>query len=162
VTGSGTTIPLRVRRIDPERDADLELPRAMSAHAAGMDVRAALAEPLVLQPGGRAAVPTGLQMAVPPGAEIQVRPRSGLAIRHGVTVINAPGTIDADYRGEVKVLLANLGQEPFTIERGMRIAQLVVARVASVTVELVDNLDATERGAGGFGSTGTADTIPRP
>jgi len=126
----------------------------MTAGSAGMDVCAAVELPLVLQPGDRAAVPTGLAMAVPVGSEIQVRPRSGLALRHGITVINAPGTIDADYRGEVKVLLANLGREPFSIERGMRIAQLVVARVAPVEVVEVAALEDTARGAGGFGSTG--------
>ncbi len=151
-------ITLRVRRLHPERDADIELPRAMSAHAAGLDVRAAVADPLTLLPGDRAAVPTGMQMAVPPGAEIQVRPRSGLALRHGVTVINAPGTIDADYRGEVKILLANLGREPFVIERGMRVAQLVVAHTVPVEVCEVDRLEDTVRGAGGFGSTGTRAT----
>ena len=126
----------------------------MSASAAGMDICAAVEQPLVLQPGDRAAVPTGLAMAVPAGSEIQVRPRSGLALRHGITVINAPGTIDADYRGEVKVLLANLGSEAFVVERGMRIAQLVVARVAAVEVAEVEALDDTARGHGGFGSTG--------
>ncbi len=141
--------------MDPERDGDIALPLAMSGHAAGLDVRSNVSEPLVLQPGDRAAVPTGLQMAVPPGSEIQVRPRSGLALRHGVTLINSPGTIDADYRGEVKVLLVNLGKEPFVVERGMRIAQLVVARTAPVQVLEVDSLDTTERGSGGFGSTGT-------
>ena len=148
-------IPLRIKRLFPERDADIELPRLMSEQAAGMDIRAANTEPIVLKPGGRAAVPTGLAMAVPAGAEIQVRPRSGLAIRHGVTVINSPGTIDADYRGEVAVLLANLGQEEFVVERGMRVAQLVVALLAPVAVSEVTVLDDTERGAGGFGSTGT-------
>jgi dUTP pyrophosphatase len=126
----------------------------MSASAAGMDVCAALEQPLVLQPGDRAAIPTGLAMAVPVGTEIQVRPRSGLALRYGITVINAPGTIDADYRGEVKILLANLGTEAFVVERGMRIAQLVVARVAAVEVAEVEVLDDTARGQGGFGSTG--------
>lgn len=150
-----TRVPLRIKRLFPERDADIELPRLMSEHAAGMDVRAANTEPIVLRPGDRIAVPTGLAMAVPPGTEVQVRPRSGLAIRHGVTVINSPGTIDADYRGEVAVLLVNLGQEDFVIERGMRIAQLVVAQLAPVEVTLVDELDTTERGGGGFGSTGT-------
>lgn len=101
-------------------------------------------------------MPTGLQMAVPAGAEIQVRPRSGLAFRHGVTVINSPGTIDADYRGEVKVLLVNHGDQPFTVERGMRVAQLVVATVTPVSVHVVDDLDETDRGAGGFGSTGVS------
>ena len=133
----------------------------MSAQAAGLDVRASVTEPITLRPGDRLAVPTGLSMAVPPGTESQVRPRSGLALRHGVTIINAPGTIDSDYRGEVKVLLANLGSEPFVIERGMRIAQLVVARVARVSVEQVELLDATERGEGGFGSTGSG-TEARP
>ena len=147
-------ISLRVCRLRPERDGDLPIPRPMTAAAAGFDVCAAVEQPLVLQPGGRAAVPTGLAMAVPVGSEIQVRPRSGLALRHGITVINVPGTIDADYRGEVKVLLANLGSEPFTIERGMRIAQLVVARVATVQVNEVQQLEDTERGQGGFGSTG--------
>jgi dUTP pyrophosphatase len=126
----------------------------MSSAAAGFDICAAVEHSLLLQPGERAAVPTGLAMAVPVGSEIQVRPRSGLALRHGITVINSPGTIDADYRGEVKILLANLGSEPFTIERGMRIAQLVVARVAAVEVSEVQVLEDTERGQGGFGSTG--------
>lgn len=146
-------IELRIRRLRPESDADIELPRAMSHGAAGLDVRAAA--PSVLQPGEWAAIPTGLQMAVPEGVEIQVRPRSGLAFRHGVTVLNAPGTIDADYRGEVKVLLINHGREPFVIERGMRVAQLVVAEVAEVSVIETDALAGTDRGAGGFGSTGT-------
>ena len=150
-----TRVPLRIKRLFPERDADIELPALMSEHAAGMDVRAVNPEPIVLRPGERAAVPTGLAMAVPPGTEVQVRPRSGLAIRHGVTVINSPGTIDADYRGEVAVLLVNLGQEDFVIERGLRVAQLVVAQLASVEVTLVAELDTTERGEGGFGSTGT-------
>lgn len=147
-------ISLRVCRLRPERDGDLPIPRPMSASAAGMDVCAALEQPLVLQPGDRAAIPTGLAMAVPVGTEIQVRPRSGLALRYGITVINAPGTIDADYRGEVKILLANLGTEAFVVERGMRIAQLVVARVAAVEVAEVEVLDDTARGQGGFGSTG--------
>ena len=143
----------------------LELPAYATAYSAGMDLRAAVPEdePLVLEPGRWALVPTGLVLALPPGFEGQVRPRSGLAARHGVTVLNSPGTIDADYRGEVKVLLINLGSEPFvirrgevpfTIERGMRIAQLVVARHARVTWDARASLDETERGAGGFGSTG--------
>jgi len=147
-------ISLRVCRLRPERDGDLPIPRPMSSAAAGFDICAAVEQALLLQPGERAAVPTGLAMAVPAGSEIQVRPRSGLALRHGITVINSPGTIDADYRGEVKVLLANLGAEPFTIERGMRIAQLVVARVAAVEVSEVHVLEETDRGQGGFGSTG--------
>jgi dUTP pyrophosphatase len=133
---------------------DAQVPRAMSAGAAGLDLAAALDAPLSILPGDRALVPTGLAMAIPPGWEGQVRPRSGLAIKFGVTCLNAPGTIDADYRGEVKVILINHGREPFVVHPGDRIAQLVIAAVApAVTVE-VDELPATERGAGGFGSTG--------
>jgi dUTP pyrophosphatase len=132
----------------------LALPAYATAHAAGMDLLAAVREPLVLAPGARALVPTGLCLAIPPGFEGQVRPRSGLALKNGVTCLNAPGTIDADYRGEVGVILANLGQVPFTIERGMRIAQLVIARVAQARLEVAGALPPTERGEGGFGSTG--------
>jgi dUTP pyrophosphatase len=134
--------------------AGLPLPAYATDGAAGMDVVAAIAEPLVLAPGSRAAVPTGLAMAIPPGFEVQVRPRSGLAAKHGLTVANAPGTIDADYRGEVKVLLINLGPDPVTIEPAMRIAQLVPAAVTRARLTVVDSLDDTARGAGGFGSTG--------
>lgn len=134
----------------------LALPAAQTEHAAGMDLLAALAgdEPLELAPGARAAVPTGLRMAIPPGFEGQVRPRSGLALRYGITVANAPGTIDADYRGEVKVVLVNLGSGPVTIRRGERIAQLVVAPVVQARLMEVARLDETARGEGGFGSTG--------
>jgi dUTP pyrophosphatase len=132
----------------------LPLPAYATDGAAGMDVVAALEAPLELAPGARAAVPTGLALAIPPGFEVQVRPRSGLAHKHGLTVANAPGTIDSDYRGEVKVLLINLGQEPITIERGMRIAQLVPATVIRAALRVVASLDDTARGAGGFGSTG--------
>ena len=132
----------------------LALPAYQTPGSAGMDLRAAIDGDIVLEPGARAAVPTGLRMALPPGHEGQVRPRSGLAFRHGLTVTNAPGTIDADYRGEVLVLLVNLGRAPVTITRGMRVAQLVVAPVVQVTVLAVDDLDETARGAGGFGSTG--------
>lgn len=142
----------RLRRLP--HAADLPLPRPASPGAAGSDLRAAVAEPLVLAPGARVAVPTGLVLEVPPGCEAQVRPRSGLALDHGVTVANAPGTIDSDYRGEVAVLLVNLGSEPYTVRRGDRVAQLVVARVESVDWEESDELSASERGAGGFGSTG--------
>ena len=133
------------------------LPSRASATAAGLDLSASLDAPLTLQPGERIAVPTGLAIALPPGHEGQVRPRSGLALRHGVTVLNAPGTIDEDYRGEVKVLLVNLGHEPHTFQHGDRIAQLVVAAVAQLEVIAVTDeaaLGATERGDGGFGSTG--------
>ena len=130
-------------------------PAYATALSAGMDVRANLTEPLVLEPLARTLVPTGLFIALPAGFECQVRPRSGLAAKHGVTVLNAPGTIDADYRGEVKVLLVNLSRDPFTIEPGERIAQLVVASHEQVQWRPVDSLDETSRGAGGFGSTGT-------
>jgi dUTP pyrophosphatase len=133
------------------------VPRYKTSGAAGMDLAACLETPLTLEPGGTARVPTGLRLALPVGHEGQVRPRSGLATRHGVTVLNAPGTIDEDYRGEIQVLLVNHGSEPFTIESGDRIAQLIVAPVTHVEVELVEDavaLGGTERGEGGFGSTG--------
>lgn len=120
-----------------------------------MDLQAAIGAALVLKPGERVLVPTGLQIAVPLGHEAQVRPRSGLALKHGVTCLNTPGTIDSDYRGEVQVILANLGSEPLTIERGMRIAQLVIAPVVQAAWQSVEKLDSTQRGTGGFGSTGT-------
>jgi len=136
--------------------ADLPLPSYQSVAAAGLDLLAAVAAdaPVVIAPGRWAAVPTGLVLELPPGTEGQVRPRSGLAAQHGVTVLNAPGTIDADYRGEVKVLLVNLGGEPFTVTRGMRIAQLVIARIARAHLIESAELAVTTRGAGGFGSTG--------
>jgi dUTP pyrophosphatase len=127
----------------------------MSEAAAGMDVCAAVTEPLTLDPGDIRLVPTGLFVAVPTGYEIQVRPRSGLALKHGLTVTNAPGTIDADYRGEVGIILGNVGREPYTITRGMRIAQLVVSAVERAEVRVVDDLPETVRGDGGFGSSGT-------
>lgn len=134
--------------------ADLPLPDYATALAAGMDLLAAVATDITLPPLGRAIVPTGLQIALPPGYEAQVRPRSGLAARSGVTVANAPGTIDADYRGEIGVILVNLSSESFTVTRGMRIAQMVVARHHQAVWREVDALPATARGAGGFGSTG--------
>lgn len=134
----------------------LPLPRYMSDLAAGADLCAAVTEPLTLAPGARALVPTGFAIALPPGFEAQIRPRSGMAFRFGITCLNTPGTIDADYRGAVSVLLANLGQEPVTIERGDRIAQLIVAPVVRAAFELVDVLPDTVRGVGGFGSTGIA------
>ncbi len=136
-------------------NVDLPLPSYETSGSAGMDLPAAIEEPIVLGSLERTAIPTGLQIAIPDGFEGQVRPRSGLAFRHGLTVTNAPGTIDADYRGELKVLLVNLGTEPITITRGMRIAQLVIAPVVQATVSEVTTLDDTERGTGGFGSTGT-------
>ena len=134
--------------------AGLPLPAYQSEQAAGLDLPAAVEEPLLLSPGRRAAVPTGLALELPKGYEAQVRPRSGLALRQGVTVLNSPGTVDADYRGEVKVILINLGEEDFLIERGMRIAQLVVAPVTQARIEVAAELEKSGRGAGGFGSTG--------
>jgi dUTP pyrophosphatase len=130
------------------------IPRYQSAHAAGMDLHAAIAEPITLDPGDIALIPCGFVMAVPEGFEAQVRPRSGLAVKHGISMPNAPGTIDADYRGEVKVPLINLGREAFVIEPKMRIAQMVIAPVARCDIEEVEELSDTARGAGGFGSTG--------
>lgn len=142
--------------------ADLPLPAYESAGAAGADLLAAVAVPVTIAPGARATVPTGVAIALPEGWEAQVRPRSGLAARHGVTVLNAPGTIDADYRGEVAVVLVNLGQAPFTIERGMRIAQMIVAPVARAAFRAVPALPESTRGAGGFGSTGLGAARARP
>jgi dUTP pyrophosphatase len=135
--------------------ADLSLPAYATPLSAGVDLRAAIDQTLVLPPLGRIAVPTGLAMALPEGYEAQVRPRSGLALNDGVTVLNSPGTIDADYRGEIKVILINLSHRPFAIERGQRIAQLVVAPVVQIDWQETHVLETTERGAGGYGSTGT-------
>lgn len=132
----------------------IPLPARQSAHAAGLDLSAAVSEATVLRPGDVRLIPCGFAMAIPPGYEAQVRPRSGLASRHGVTLVNSPGTIDADYRGEVMVPLINLGRASFTVERGMRIAQMLIAPVPDVRVVEVENLDATDRGLGGFGHTG--------
>jgi len=137
-----------------EHAQDLPAPAYMSEHAAGMDLCAAVKQPVTLEPGRRALIPTGIRIAVPIGYEAQVRPRSGLAAQHGVTVLNTPGTIDADYRGEVCVILINHGEEPFVVVRGGRIAQLVVAPVTRVQVEVARELDSTARGGGGFGHTG--------
>lgn len=145
-----TSISIALKRLP--HGVDLPLPAYATAGAAGMDVVAA--EELTLAPGARAAVATGFALAIPEGYEVQVRPRSGLALKHGITCLNTPGTIDHDYRGEVKVILANLGTEPFAVVRGERIAQLVPAPVQRVVLSEVDVLDETTRGAGGFGSTG--------
>lgn len=147
------TPSLKIKRL--EHAQDLPLPTYETAQAAGLDLRAAVRDTISLKPGERAMVETGLSMAIPVGFEGQVRPRSGLAAKHGVTVLNTPGTIDADYRGEVKVILINLGSEMFLIERGMRIAQLIVAPVTQAHILEVNQLDETERGDGGFGSSGT-------
>jgi dUTP pyrophosphatase len=147
-----TGIVVRVTRVPGTED--LPLPDYATTHAAGMDLRAAVEAPLVLKPGERALVPTGLRIALPENVEAQVRPRSGLAIRHGISMVNTPGTIDADYRGEIAVILINLGSEPFTIERGDRIAQMVFAPVVRALWSEVDELEGTARGEGGFGHTG--------
>jgi dUTP pyrophosphatase len=150
-----TNTEVRVLRLPHGRD--LPLPAYQTALAAGVDLMAAVPEgaPLTISPGARTLVPTGIVIALPAGTEAQVRPRSGLAARHGVTVLNAPGTIDADYRGEVQVLLVNLGAEPVTVTRGMRIAQLIIAPVTRAFLSEVSSIDETTRGAGGFGSTGS-------
>ncbi|HEY5426683.1 MAG TPA: dUTP diphosphatase [Candidatus Tumulicola sp.] len=147
-----TALPRVALKRLPQGDG-LPLPTYMTEHAAGADLCAALTEELTLLPGARALVPTGFSIALPDGYEAQVRPRSGLAIRSGVTCLNSPGTIDADYRGEVRIVLANLGSEPVVIRRGDRIAQMVVAPVARAAFDLVDELPPSTRGAGGFGST---------
>ena len=136
--------------------ADLPLPQYQSALAAGLDLLAAVpaGAPVEIAPGARALIPTGVAIALPPGHEGQVRPRSGLAFRHGVTVLDTPGTVDADYRGELQVILVNLGTEPFIVQRGMRIAQIIIAPVQRVVLAESDNLNATQRASGGFGSTG--------
>ncbi|EWY37282.1 deoxyuridine 5'-triphosphate nucleotidohydrolase [Skermanella stibiiresistens SB22] len=134
--------------------ADLDPPAYATEHSAGMDLAAAIDRPVVLEPGARALIPTGFAFALPAGYEAQVRPRSGLALRHGIGVLNSPGTIDADYRGEVGVILINHGDQPFTVERGMRVAQLVVASYTRVSWNVTELLDGSARGGGGFGSTG--------
>jgi dUTP pyrophosphatase len=141
-------------KLDPQKNKDLPLPRYMTANSAGMDICAALEEELVLAPGRICLVPTGFAMALPEGFEAQIRPRSGLAVNHGIGIVNAPGTIDADYRGEVKIALINLGQAPVTLKRGERIAQMVVQKVYQARINLVEQLDDTDRSGGGFGHTG--------
>lgn len=154
MTGSGL---IEVRIVRLPHAADLPLPAYQSALAAGLDLLAAVPAdaPLALAPGARALVPTGVAIALPAGFEGQVRPRSGLAARHGITVLNTPGTVDADYRGELQVILVNLGAESFLVSRAMRIAQLIIAPVQRIKLREVDALDATARAQGGFGSTGT-------
>jgi len=148
-----TQVEIAVTRLP--HNADLPLPAYETAQSAGMDLAAAIDAPVTLAPGERAMVPTGLAIALPSGYEAQVRPRSGRAAKNGVTVLNTPGTVDADYRGEVKVILINLGTDPFEIERGMRIAQMVIAPVTQARFAEVETLTETARGAGGFGSTGS-------
>ena len=146
-------ISVKIRRVLPH-GADLALPAFATAHSAGVDLRAAVIDSVTLAPGEIRLVPCGFAMAIPPGYEAQVRPRSGLSTQHGLTLINSPGTIDADYRGEVQVPLVNHGREPFSVERGMRIAQMVIAAVPKVEFVEVEELDQTPRGKGGFGHTG--------
>jgi dUTP pyrophosphatase len=152
-------IEVRIMRLP--HAADLPLPQYQSALAAGLDLIAAVAAdaPVELKPGGRAAIPTGFAIALPAGNEGQIRPRSGLALHHGVTVLNSPGTIDADYRGELQVILANLSSEPFVVRRGMRIAQLVIAPIERAKLVAATSLDTTDRAAGGLGSTGIASIV---
>lgn len=148
------SVEVRVRRLP--HGADLALPSYATAGSAGMDLLAAVTDPVTIPPGGRALIPTGLAIALPPDHELQIRPRSGLALRNGIVLPNSPGTIDEDYRGEIQVIVMNAGDQPFTVDRGMRIAQAVLAPVLRATWWEVDDLDRTDRGAGGFGSTGTA------
>jgi dUTP pyrophosphatase len=148
-----STVELKVIRLP--HGADLPLPQYQSAQAAGLDLLAAVTTDVIIAPGQRALVPTGIAIALPPGSEAQVRPRSGLAARHGVTVLNTPGTVDADYRGEIQVILINLGDAPYVVQRGARIAQLVIAPVLHATLSEGHELAGSKRGSGGFGSTGT-------
>jgi dUTP pyrophosphatase len=146
--------PIRVLIKRTPGSEDLPVPTRMTEHAAGFDLAAAVVDPVALQPGDIRLIPCGFAMAIPHGYEAQVRPRSGLASKHGITMVNAPGTIDSDYRGEVHVPLINLGKQPFTVERGMRIAQMLILPVPPAQIVEVDDLDATERGGRGFGHTG--------
>ncbi|MGD9017945.1 MAG: dUTP diphosphatase [Desulfobacterales bacterium] len=145
---------LAFQRLRPEDDGDIPLPQYMTAQAAGMDIRAAVSGEVVITRGSVCVIPTGFAISLPPGYEAQIRPRSGLAARHGIGLINSPGTVDADYRGEVMIPMINLGAENFTVRRGDRIAQMVVQRVTRVRTIVVEQLDDTERGSGGFGHTG--------
>jgi dUTP pyrophosphatase len=145
---------IRIMRLRPEQDADLPLPRYMTPEAAGMDICAAVRQDTLLEKGQITLLPTGFALALPPGYEAQIRPRSGLAVKHGIGMINSPGTIDADYRGEVLIAVINLGPAAYTVRRGDRIAQMVIQRVHQARLEEVDRLEATDRSTGGFGHTG--------
>ncbi len=140
--------------LDEQAEAEFELPKYETAQSAGMDIRIAIEDDVLLQPGDITLLPTGFAVAIPDGYEIQIRPRSGFAVKHGVTVINSPGTIDADYRGEIKVGLINLGKEPYLLKRGDRVAQMILMPVVHARLVVTDSLDDTERGTGGFGHTG--------
>lgn len=147
-------VTVQVMRVFPDRDLDLPLPAYLSSGAAGMDLAAALEGEVALAPGEIQLIPTGLALAIPEGFEGQIRPRSGLALKHGITLINSPGTIDSDYRGEIGLPVINLGPQPYTIHRGERLAQLVIQRVYRATLQETDILETTERGQGGFGHSG--------
>ena len=149
-----TDIAIELHRLDPETFNDIDLPTYETPGAAGMDIRAAIGGTIELRPRERMLVPTNIAVSIPAGYEIQVRPRSGMAVKHGITIINAPGTIDSDYRGEIKIGMVNLSPETYTIRRGDRIAQLVLAPVARARFVVVNELDQTSRGSGGFGHTG--------
>ncbi|MFH2064809.1 MAG: dUTP diphosphatase [Pseudomonadota bacterium] len=148
------TPTIRFLRLRPEQDTDIPLPRYMTGQSAGMDISAAIEQDFTLAPGAISMIPTGFAMAIPDGYEAQIRPRSGLAVKHGIGLINSPGTIDSDYRGEVKIAVINLGKEPHTFHRGDRIAQMIIQRVYQARVIAVEKLDETDRDTGGFGHTG--------
>jgi dUTP pyrophosphatase len=153
-SGHGPEPFIRMLRVDPEANADIPLPRYMTRRSSGMDLCAAVKEDLTLQKGEISLAPTGFAMALPDGYEAQIRPRSGLAVKFGIGIINSPGTIDADYRGEIKIALINLGQGPYTVKRGDRIAQMVIQKTCQARLEIAERLDETQRGRGGFGHTG--------
>jgi dUTP pyrophosphatase len=146
---------VQIRRLHPKNDSDIPLPRYMTPQSSGMDLCAAIEQNQVIPVGSIAVIPTGIAIALPPGFEAQIRPRSGLAFKHGIAVINAPGTIDADYRGEIRIGLVNLGEEAYTVRRGDRVAQIILQKVYQAELEVVDTLEETERNEGGFGHTGT-------
>ncbi len=154
MTNSPSLPTISFQRVNADQDQDIPLPCYMTPQSAGMDLHAAVRVPETIARGAIALIPTGFAMALPPGFEAQIRPRSGLAVKHGIGLINAPGTIDADYRGEVKIALINLGDAPYTIRRGDRIAQMVIQKVYRVQLQIVESLDTTTRAAGGFGHTG--------
>jgi dUTP pyrophosphatase len=147
-------LTLRIRRLNPGKDRDLPLPEYMSPGASGLDLPAAVESEITLSPGEIRLIPTGLALAIPPGFEGQVRPRSGLSLKHGITLVNTPGTIDSDYRGELGLAIINLGQHPYTIHRGDRLAQLVIHKVYQAYIQVVEDLEATDRADGGFGHSG--------
>jgi dUTP pyrophosphatase len=149
-----TSISIKIRRLRPQQDVDIPLPQYMTPQSAGMDISAAIDNPCTIDPGEIVMVPTGFAMAIPAGFEVQIRPRSGLAARYGIGLINSPGTIDADYRGEVMIPLVNLSQKPFKLNRGDRVAQMIVQKVYQAKFDLMETLDETDRNTGGFGHTG--------